>query len=160
MSIRLRLALCYGALFAVILPLLTLLSYAIHARGQYDDLDRTLVASASHAVAEASISASGPHLVQGRGSLEIVLRLYNSAGVLQESTPGTGTLPSVDPRAILHAPAGPAYDALAQLVPSFTGASPASLNGALGCSRHQHSAGASTCFPSTAREPLRGTSKR
>ena len=41
MSIRLRLALCYGALFAVILPLMTLLSYAIHARGQYDDLDRT-----------------------------------------------------------------------------------------------------------------------
>jgi two-component system OmpR family sensor kinase len=132
MSIRLRLALCYGALFAVILPLMTVLSYAIHARGQYDDLDRTLVASAGHAVAETSVSASGPHLVQGRGSLEIVLRLYRADGVLQESTPGTGTLPSVDPRAILRAPAGPAYDALVQLVPSFTGASPASLGGAFG----------------------------
>ncbi len=132
MSIRLRLALCYGVLFAVILPLLTLLSYAIHARGQYDDLDRTLVVSAGHAAAEATASANGLHLGQGIGDLEIVLRLYNSAGVSQESTPGTGTLPSVDPRTILRAPAGPAYDALAQLVPSFTGSSPVTLNGAFG----------------------------
>jgi two-component system OmpR family sensor kinase len=71
MSIRLRLALCYGALFALILPLVTLLSYAIHARSQYDDLDRTLVVSAGHAAAEASTSNSDPHLVQGRGDLEI-----------------------------------------------------------------------------------------
>lgn len=132
MSIRLRLALCYGALFAVILPLMTLLSYAIHARGQYDDLDRTLVVSAGHMAAEASVSASGPHLGQGSGDLEIVLRLYRADGVLQESMPGTGVLPSVDPRAVLRAPAGPAYDALAQLVPSFTEAPPSSLNGAFG----------------------------
>ncbi len=65
MSIRLRLALCYGTLFALILPIVTVLSYAIHSRSQYDDLDRTLIASASHAAAETSSSASGPHLVQG-----------------------------------------------------------------------------------------------
>ncbi len=75
MSIRLRLALYYGALFAVILLLVLLLGYALHARGQYDDLDRTLVVSAGHAAAEASVSPTGPHLVQGRGDLEIVLRL-------------------------------------------------------------------------------------
>ena len=132
MSIRLRLALCYGALFALILPLMTVLSYAIHARGQYDDLDRTLVVSAGHAAAEATASANGLHLGQGNGDLEIVLRLYRSNGVLQESTSGVGTLPSVDPRAILRAPAGPAYDVLVHLVPSFSGASPTSLNGAFG----------------------------
>ncbi len=132
MSIRLRLALCYGALFALILPLMALLSYAIHARGQYDDLDRTLVVSAGHAAAEATASANGLHLGQGNGDLEIVLRLYRSDGVLQESTSGAGTLPSVDPRAILRAPAGPAYDMLVRLVPSFNGASPTSLNGAFG----------------------------
>ncbi len=117
MSIRLRLALWYGALFAVILPLVMVLSYAIHARGQYDDLDRTLVVSAGHAAAEASVSPTGPHLVQGRGDLEIALRLYDSNGILQDSTLGTEVLPSIDPRAVLRAPAGPAYDALAQLVP-------------------------------------------
>src|SRR5512135_3122992 len=130
MSIRLRLALCYGVLFAFILPLVTLLSYAIHARGQYDDLDRALGASAGHAVAEASTSPTGPHLEQGRGDLEIILRLYNARGIVQESTPGTEALPAVDPRAMLRTPAGPAYDLLARLAPSVNGASPSTSNGA------------------------------
>jgi hypothetical protein len=34
MSLRLRLAVCYGILFALILPLVTLFSSALHARGQ------------------------------------------------------------------------------------------------------------------------------
>lgn len=117
MSIRLRLALCYGALFAVILPLVIVLSYAIHARGQYDDLDRALVVSAGHAAAIASISPQGPHLVLGKGDLEIALRLYNSSGALRESTLGPEALPLIDPQAVLRSPSGPAYDALAQLVP-------------------------------------------
>ena len=117
MSIRLRLALYYGTLFAVILLLVLLLGYAIHARGQYDDLDRTLVVSAGHAVAEASASPQGPHLVQGRGDLEIALRLYDSNVVLQESTPGAEAIPRIDPRAVVRAPAGPAYDQIVQLIP-------------------------------------------
>ena len=36
MSIRLRLALWYGALFALILLLVGLLTYALHTRGHYD----------------------------------------------------------------------------------------------------------------------------
>jgi two-component system, OmpR family, sensor kinase len=116
-SIRLRLALYYGALFAVILLLVMLLGYAIHARGEYDDLDRTLVVSAGHAAAEAATVAGGPHLVQVRSDLEIALRLYNSNGVLQESSLGIEALPSLEPQAVLRTPAGPAIDALAQLVP-------------------------------------------
>ena len=73
MSIRLRLALYYGALFAVILLLVMLLGYAIHARGQYDDLDRTLVVSAGHAAAEASVSPQG--LTSSRE--EVTLRLLS-----------------------------------------------------------------------------------
>ena len=122
MSIRLRLALYYGALFAVILLFVLLLGYAIHARGQYDDLDRTLVVSAGHAAAEAPVSPQGPHLVQGRGDLEIAFRLYDANGVLQDSTLGTEAIPRIDPRAVLRAPAGPAYDALVQLVPPFMSA--------------------------------------
>jgi signal transduction histidine kinase len=116
-SIRLRLALYYGTLFAIILLLVLLLGYAIHARGQYDDLDRTLVVSAGHAAAEASLSPQGPHLAQARGDLEIALRLYNSSGILQESTLGTEVIPSVDPRAVVRVPAGSAYDPLVQLIP-------------------------------------------
>lgn len=115
MSIRLRLALWYGVLFALILPLVTLLSYAIHGRGQYDDLDRALIVSAEHAVAETPISR--PHLVQGEKGFEIVLRLYSPAGILRESTPGTSSLPAIDPRVVLRTPAGPAFDPLVGIFP-------------------------------------------
>lgn len=117
MSIHLRLALCYGRVFAVILLLVMLLSYAMHARGEYDDLDRTLVVSAGHAAAEASIAPFEPHLVQGRSDLEIALRLYNPSGVLLESSLGTEALPAIEPRVVLRAPAEPAFDALIQFVP-------------------------------------------
>src|SRR5215470_18484764 len=117
MSIRLRLVLCYGALFAVILLLIMLLSYAIHARGEYDDLDRTLLVSISHAAAEATGGDGGPHLVQGRNGLELALRLFSTDGVLKESTLGMEALPSVDPRTVLRSPAGPPYDLVTQLIP-------------------------------------------
>jgi len=101
----------------VILLLVMLLCYAVHARGEYDDLDRTLVVSAGHAAAEASIAPFEPHLVQGRSDLEIALRLYNPGGVLLESSLGTEALPATEPRVVLRAPARPAFDALIQFVP-------------------------------------------
>jgi two-component system, OmpR family, sensor kinase len=103
--------------FAVILLLVMLLCYAVHARGEYDDLDRTLVVSAGHAAAEASIAPFESHLVQGRSDLEIALRLYNPGGVLLESSLGTVALPAIEPRVVLRAPARPAFDALIQFVP-------------------------------------------
>ncbi|GCE03425.1 sensor histidine kinase [Dictyobacter aurantiacus] len=121
MSIRLRLALCYGALFALILPFVTGLSYAIHARGQYDDLDRTLIVSTEHAAVEAASSASGPHLAQGEKGFEIALRLYSPNGLLQDQTLGTASLPSIDPRLILRTPTGPAFDTMARLFPPLLG---------------------------------------
>ncbi len=129
MSLRLRLAVCYGTLFALILPLVTLFSYALHARGQYDDLDRTLVVSAGHAAAEAATLPTGPHLVQGRGDLEIALRLYNSNGQLQERSLGTEALPSVDPRHVLEVPTGPAFDPVTAFVTSVLGSSPVATDG-------------------------------
>lgn len=119
MSIRLRLAWYYSALFALILLLVMFLSYAMHARGEYDDLDRTLLVSVDHAAAEAASRDGEPHLIQGKNDLGLALRLYNARGVLQEWTPGTETLPSVDPRTVLHAPADPAYDAVSQFMPSI-----------------------------------------
>jgi signal transduction histidine kinase len=119
MSIRLRLAMYYGALFAVILLFVMLLGYAIHARGEYDDLDRALVISAGHAAVEAATDAGGPHLVEGRSDIEIALRLYTSNGIIQESSIGTERLPALEPQAVLREPGGPTLDMFAQLVPSF-----------------------------------------
>ena len=124
MSIRLRLVLCYGELFAVILLFIMVLSYAIHARGEYDDLDRTLLVSVGHAAAEATGGDGGPHLVQGRNGLVLALRLFSADGVLKERTLGTEALPSVDPRAVLRSPADPPFDVVTQLIPPVL-ASPA-----------------------------------
>jgi hypothetical protein len=125
MSMRVRLAWYYSALFALILLFVTLLSYTIHARGEYDDLDRTLLVSVEHAAAEAASLNGAPHLVQGKNTLGLALRLFNAQGVLEEETGGSQTLPAVDPRTVLRRPAGPAYDPVSQLMPPIL-SSPAS----------------------------------
>jgi len=117
MAIRLRLALWYGALFALVLLLVTLLTYSLHVRGHYDDRDRALVTSAGHMAGEARAMPNGPHLVEGSGGLEVGFRLYDTHGVVREQTPDIAHLPSIDPLALLRMPAGPAYDALAGLAP-------------------------------------------
>ncbi len=131
MSIRLRLALWYGALFAVVLLLISLLSYVFHVRGHYDDRDRALVTSVGHAVAEATTTVDDPHLVVGSGGLEVGLRLYGSDGSLRESTPGFDTLPPLDLRTVFTAPVHPPFDALARLVPPLD-APDAPTDGAFG----------------------------
>ena len=117
MSIRLRLALWYGALFALLLLLITPLSYVFHVRGHYDDRDRALITSADHTAAEAAAMADKPYLVAGSGGMEVVQRLYGRDGVLRESMPGIETLPIIDPRMVLATPSVPPFDALAALVP-------------------------------------------
>ena len=132
MSIRVRLALCYGLLFTLVLLLVAVFSYAIHERGQYDDIDRILVVSAGHAAAEVATTAGGPHLAQESGSLEIALRLYSRAGVLLESTAGTAGLPALDPRQVERDPAGPPYDPVARLAPPMVAQAPSLPGGAFG----------------------------
>src|SRR6266511_2784285 len=117
MAIRLRLALWYGALFAMVLLLLTVLSYSLHVRGHYDDRDRALFTSAGHMAGEARAMPNGPHLAEGRGGLEVGFRLYDAQGTVRERTPDVDSLPSIEPAAFLRSPAGPAYDALASLAP-------------------------------------------
>lgn len=132
MSIRLRLALCYGILFALILPMVTVLSYAIHARSQYDDLDRTLAVSADHIAAEAAMSTRELHLTEKGSNLEIVLRLYSPYGSLQENSSDAEIAPIVKPQAILQQPSGPAYDSIVRLVPPLMGGVTTPANGHFG----------------------------
>lgn len=117
MSIRLRLALWYGCLFALVLLLITLLTYIFHVRGHYDDRDRALITSVSHLIVEADTMPEGPHLAEGRGGLEVGFRLYGPDGQLRERSPGIEALPPIDPQVVIAAPAGPPFDALAQLAP-------------------------------------------
>ena len=121
MSIRLRLALWYGSLFALVLLLVTLLSYAFHVRAHYDDRDRALITSAGHMVVEASAMPNGPHLLEGRGGLEVGFRLYGADGALREQTAGMEVLPPLDPRDVLANPSDPPYDVVARLSPPLMG---------------------------------------
>lgn len=117
MSIRLRLAFWYSGLFALVILLITLVSYAVHTRGHYDDLDHALVASVSHTAIEVSQTTGRPDLVGEQRGLEMILRLYAGDGVLQDSSADNDVAPTIDPRAVLRSPAGPAFDPLAGLAP-------------------------------------------
>jgi two-component system OmpR family sensor kinase len=116
MTLRLRLTLWYGTLFAVVLSIVILLSYVYHTRGHYDDLDRVLVTSAGHATSMIS-NATDLHLVAEEGGLEVGLRLYDRAGYLVEWTPGSETAPPLDPQEVLTYPGAPPFDPIAGLLP-------------------------------------------
>jgi signal transduction histidine kinase len=132
MSIRLRLALWYGGLYSLVLLVVTLISYAFHTRGHFDDLDRALITSAAHGAAEVASAEQPIHLTAGTGGLEIGLRLYAPDGVLLESLPAVRDLPPIDPLEALQHPAGPPFDALVGFVPPLVQPSPDPGRGAFG----------------------------
>ncbi len=121
MALRIRLALWYSALFAVILVAFSLLTYALHVRGHYEERDRALLASAAHAAADLHFTTDRPlHLGAGLGELEIDLQLYDATGRMREDTHPEVAAPQIEPRTVLAAPAGPAYDAIAGLAPAMS----------------------------------------
>lgn len=121
MSIRLRLALWYGMLFAAILLVVTGFSYAFHARGHYDDIDRALITTAVHAADEAQISpAAMAGVMVGSGGFQVILRLFGANGQRIHASAYAEAAPLVDPRMVLAHPAGPAFDSLAGVAPPIT----------------------------------------
>ena len=76
MSIRLRLALWYGGLFAAVLLLVSLLTYALHTRGHYDDRDHLLVTSAVHAASSVASGADELHFGSDSNYMEFLVKLY------------------------------------------------------------------------------------
>lgn len=113
MSIRLRLTLCYSSLLALILIIVALFSYGVHARSHYEDLDQALVTSAGHAAAVYEMP-NAPVLLTEQGGMNVVLQMYDASGnlVAGHASPGVASL---QPAAILQQPAGPAYDLIASL---------------------------------------------
>jgi signal transduction histidine kinase len=129
-SIRLRLALSYGGLFALVLLTLGLLAYGLHTRSLYGDLDRALVTSAGHTATELASSQGDPDLIEGHGGYEVILALYNPDGTLRKTSAEAGTFPGINPRVAVATPAGPAYDTLTGLIPVNTGEAAHPLGGA------------------------------
>lgn len=121
MSLRLRLALWYGALTGLVVVLVMLLTYALHTRGHYDDLDHTLVTVAQH-VAEEYDGSTGPastSAITAPPSASLVLRVYAADGRLVAASPNAALAPEAGPRALLDGPSVPPFDPLVGLAPSF-----------------------------------------
>jgi signal transduction histidine kinase len=135
-SIRLRLALWYSIVAAVVFTILGLVSYAFHVRIHYDDLDRTLIAQAEHAAEEATTSQT-PDLINASGMLDIALRLYAADGHLLESLPANSLLPAVNPQDIFAHPSDLPFDRIANLAPEVEPVLSGQIGGAFGLIANQ-----------------------
>lgn len=120
MSLRLRLALWYGVLTGLAVVLVTLLTYALHTRGHYDDLDHALVTVAQHVAEE--YDAAGPGRVDSitaPPSAGLVLRVHDADGRLIVASPNAALAPEAPPAALLGGPSDPPFDPLVGFAPSF-----------------------------------------
>ena len=116
MTLRLRLVLWYGALSALTLLMVITITYAVHARGLYDDLDRGLITTVDH---QAQMAAGGDvQLMEGGAGFQIFLRRYNTEGKLLSAPEGNRLAPPLSPLSALAGPDGPAYPGIAALVPA------------------------------------------
>jgi two-component system, OmpR family, sensor kinase len=120
-SLRLRLAIWYGALTAAIVLLSGLSTYALHSRAHYEDLDQTLVSAAQHADSEGAATASIAEVEQVLAvptSPEVSTRLYSAELILSQS-PNAADAPALSPLQVMRSPSGPAYSAFVGLAPVF-----------------------------------------
>ncbi len=122
MSLRLRLAVWYGGLTGLVVVLVMLVTYALHTRGHYDDLDHALVVVARHVAEEleASTGPAGTGAIATPPSPGLVLRVYNADGRLVDASPNATLAPEASPWALLDGPSVPPFDPLVGLAPSFT----------------------------------------
>lgn len=131
-SLHWRLTLCYGSFFALILLFFTVLSYTIHERGQYDGIDRVLVASAEQAASQTTLDPKLPAPGSEHDRLDVLLRFYTADETLIAATPSGSTAPTVVPRAVLQHPSGLAYDVVTIWFPAFIPSQPAPSDGTFG----------------------------
>ena len=121
MSLRLRLALWYGAMTAAVVLLIGLSTYALHSRAHYDDLDQMLVDAAQHddqQQAGALPTSVLSNLLSVPTSPEISTRVLAGDTVLAGS-PNVAEAPLLDPSTVLLHPSGPAFSPLVGLAPPF-----------------------------------------
>lgn len=113
-SLRLRLAVWYACLLALILAATAFVSYSFHSISHYDDVDRALTSTAIHVRGTMLVSgeAVGPDgalkvpSFEEHTSPEIYVRLYDADGRLVASSRNAGSEPGIDPRIVASSPRG------------------------------------------------------
>lgn len=120
MSLRLRLALWYGALTGLVVLVVSVVTYAAHTRGHYDDADHALHTNTDHIIDEYVAQITDPERA-GAVSLpvsdSIPLRIYNAEGRVLIASPLARSLPDLNPRGILDGPPQLPFDPVAGLSP-------------------------------------------
>jgi signal transduction histidine kinase len=120
LSLRLRLALWYGALTGLVVLVVSIFTYAAHTRGHYDDADHALHTTTDHIIGEYVAQISEPTRTAGVSlpvSDSIPLRIYDAEGRLFIESPLARSLPPLNPRAILDGPPQLPFDPVAGLSP-------------------------------------------
>jgi signal transduction histidine kinase len=117
-SLRLRLALWYGATAGALIVLVCVYSFALHSRTHYDDLDWMLGNMAAHVAEELAAAGSSTEraaVLRAAATLGPQVRVYSET----DGAIGTSTdqpTPGVSPRRVLQSGNQPAYGFLASLV--------------------------------------------
>jgi len=119
-SLRLRLALWYGALTTLLVALVCGYSYAIHSRTHYDELDRVLHGAAAHVVEElASVPTRRDNILEASLLLGTGIRLLDREGQVREQSQNAVLVPTIDLRGMLTSPNPRPYSAIAALAPAL-----------------------------------------
>ena len=125
MSLRLRLALWYGALTTFVVALVCSYSYAIHSRTHYDELDRVLIGVAEHAREMISNSPNlAADIVQTSLFPAVGISIVQPDGQIVAASPEARAVPRVDPRRIMVSSASRPYTSVARLAPAMHRADP------------------------------------
>lgn len=111
-SLRLRLAVWYAALLALILVATSIFSYSFHSISHYEDVDRSLVATAAHVLGQLRAGGGGHQVESGTdlslpqevASLDIFVRLYDAEGRLVALSPNAARHIDIDPREVAARP--------------------------------------------------------
>lgn len=138
MSIRLRLALWYGGLAGLCVLLICALTYAIHSRAHYDDVDRVLAAAAEHTAreyVEGMLSGAPVDHIAIPSLAGLVVRVYSADARLLVESPGSEILPATPPRSITAQAVPSPFDPLVGLAPRLVRIEPGI--GSFGLTRDQ-----------------------
>lgn len=118
MSIRLRLAIWYGALSALLVVLVCVYAYSVHVRTRYDELDRVLQARLDHLadmLAEARTPDARLDVLSMAEPLGVSMRVHDSTGSTLLLTAGARGIPDVAPRELRRRPVSVVYSRLVTL---------------------------------------------
>lgn len=141
MSIRLRLAIWYGALSALLVVLVCVYAYSVHVRTRYDELDRVLRARIDHLADMLAIARTPDARDKVLGMAEplgVSMRVHDSAGAVLVQQANAAFLPEITPRDVQNRPAAVLYSGLVALASG--GREPAATDDRFGVAMDENTA--------------------